>query len=209
MQHRSRTQTKNPTCPRSAPFLLLPLLSAHEPDEGGAVLGELLSRLVKSGLEDQLHSRLRENLEGGGAAMRRRLKAASEAGTLAAPAALPAAQTATAGGVLAPAAPQSIANAAAAGSLASLAWLTSAHALMRSQLLAERLELLHCLLLLYEVWRAGGGAGNWAWGVGWREFAGVGSCFAVGRGFQAGAGAAEKALTVMCSTRALQSGLAR
>ncbi|GFR52693.1 hypothetical protein Agub_g15320, partial [Astrephomene gubernaculifera] len=51
------------------------MLKAGEPDEAGQALSDLLSRLVKSGLEEQLQSRLRENLEGGSAAITRRLKA--------------------------------------------------------------------------------------------------------------------------------------
>ncbi|KXZ42796.1 hypothetical protein GPECTOR_117g361 [Gonium pectorale] len=110
-------------------------------DEVGTALSDLLSRLVKAGLEDQLHARLRENLEGSAAAITRRLKAASEAAANAAGAA--AASTSTA---LTP----SAAGGAAAGA-ASLGWLSAAHAEMRSQLISERLELLHCLLLLYEI----------------------------------------------------------
>ncbi|KAG2497263.1 hypothetical protein HYH03_004847 [Edaphochlamys debaryana] len=121
------------------------LLKAGEPDEGGALLSDLLTRLVSGGLEEQLHARLRENLEGGAAAITRRLKAAAEAAAAAtqAAAALPAPA-----GALAPA---PAAGAGAGAASASLAWMSAAHAEMRSQLVAERLELLHGLLLLYEL----------------------------------------------------------
>ncbi|KAG2443449.1 hypothetical protein HXX76_001806 [Chlamydomonas incerta] len=127
------------------------MLKAGEPDEAGGLLEELLSRLVTSGLEEQLHGRLRENLEAGAAAITRRLKEA--AGAAAGGGA--AAALGTALGAPPPAAAGAgaltAAAAGAAGSMATLTWLSAAHGEMRGQLLAERLELLNCLLLLHEV----------------------------------------------------------
>ncbi|GLC49412.1 hypothetical protein PLESTB_000216500 [Pleodorina starrii] len=115
------------------------MLKAGEADEAGSALADLLSRLVQSNIEEQLHARLRENLEGGAAAITRRLKAGDAAAAGAAGGA-----AAAGGAVVATPAP-------AGGTAASLSWLSAVNGEMRSQLVSERLELLNCLLLLYEV----------------------------------------------------------
>ncbi|EFJ50204.1 hypothetical protein VOLCADRAFT_89091 [Volvox carteri f. nagariensis] len=116
------------------------MLKAGETDEAGGALSDLLDRLIKSNIEEQLHARLRENLENGAAAITRRLKA----GDVAACAPAAAAATGTAGAV-------STTTVGFVGTAASLSWLSAASGEMRSQLVSERLELLNCLLLLYEV----------------------------------------------------------
>lgn len=125
--------------------------TAGEPDEAGGLLEDLLSRLTKAGLEEQLHARLRENLEAGAAAITRRLKEA--AGGAAGGGAAAGLGTALGAQPAAGAAAGALTTAAAgaAGSMATLKWLSAAHSEMRAQLLAERLELLNCLLLLHEV----------------------------------------------------------
>ncbi|PNH01914.1 hypothetical protein TSOC_012151, partial [Tetrabaena socialis] len=118
------------------------MLKAGESDEAGRLLADLLSRLVRSNLEEQLHARLRENLEGGAAAITARLKACDARPPASAPSAA-AAPGSSAGPLAAPA--------VTGGSAANLEWLSRAHSEMRSQLATERLELLHCLMLMYEV----------------------------------------------------------
>ncbi|GIM13654.1 hypothetical protein Vretimale_16723, partial [Volvox reticuliferus] len=108
----------------------------------GGTLADLRSRLINANVEEQLHARLRENVESGAAAISRRLRAGDAAAIAGA-----------AGADVAAAGTSTAVSAASTGFIttaATLDWLKAAKDEMQTGLIRERIELLNCMLLLYE-----------------------------------------------------------
>ncbi|GLI65781.1 hypothetical protein VaNZ11_009397, partial [Volvox africanus] len=109
----------------------------------GGTLADLRSRLLNGNMEEQLHARLRENVESGAVAISRRLRA-GDAAAFAGAAAGPDAAAAGTSTAVAAASTSFITTAA------TLDWLKAAKDEMQTGLIRERIELLNCMLLLYE-----------------------------------------------------------